>query len=1211
MQIKDMFTKPIDRDLHGVVIVGQDDQESIKQELEEYVVTDELQEHFANIFSAYRKGIGGHTPKMGIWISGFFGSGKSHLLKILAYLLKNKKVFGKKPIDYFKDDHKIKSQRVIADMEEAAATPTDTILFNIDSKSETGNDRSALVLVFLKVFNEMQGFCGAIPVVADLERNLSNSGQYAAFKQKFQEINGSTWEESRNDFDFIQDEVVEALVKIGYMSEQNAWNICTTADEPYSISNEDFAHRVKQYIDQKGNDHHVVFLIDEVGQYIGDNSELMLNLQTLTEELGRQCGGKAWIVVTAQQDIDSVTKVKGADNFSKIQGRFDTRISLSSANADEVIKKRVLEKNKAADQTLQLMYQNPETVTMIKNNIFFDDTVERKLYANAKDFSEVYPFIPYQFNLLASVLTAIRTHGASGKHISEGERSMLAMFKEAAMAYMHCETGTLIPFSAFFEPMKNFLDHSHRSVIIKAYDNNIINPEHDNKANFTIEVLKTLFMVKYVADFNATANNITALLISSIDEQRDVLHEKVMDALNILLSQKLIQKNGDVYVFLTNEEQEINQAIMNENVGTSEVLHKVSELIFEGIFPSKRYVYPEHNGRYVFNFNQAVDDNPYNSHKQYDIGVRVLTPAYDVQDENTLRMMSGQKNEVIVVLPNDRAFMDEIQTAMKIEQFLIHNASSSAIASFDSLKDTKSREYSERNANAKLYLTEALKEAQIYVNGDLVNIKSKEPVARINEALERLVDKVYFKLSYIDVPMNEEDIIKLLKSDSQITLDVPSSKSANSAALEDLKAYIKMNTQAHMLTSIKTIKDKFMKAPYGFVEDDVDWLVAKLFSQTEITFEINSEKINTVNRKAEELYNYISKKQYAEKLMISTRTRIPDNQKKICRDLMSEVFHQPSAETNEDELQRQFNQNANGLYTYLQRLEGAYADHPYPGRNVITNGKKLMRKALNLYSTEDFFEYMQQSEDDFLDFSEDFAPLDDFFKTTKNNQKAIFDESLKNITAYEKSADYIEDGKLNDIVENMHAILNNPNPYREIQKLPEFNGQFDQIYGQEVEVAKEEMFGIIDQSCEQVMTALESRTYKNARKADYMERFNSLEDDLKKCNDLSDVKGFKSRAATIVSRIFKEMDALDLQAAKREEEKAKKRQAESKQDGSTSTPVSPAPKVKKTKTVLIQDVIEVPSWHIESETDIERYVSDLEAKLKQAIKDDTTVNIVF
>ena len=550
MQIREMFAKPIDRDLQGVIIVGQDETANVKQELEEYVVTRELQKHFADFFAAYKTGITGNTSKTGVWISGFFGSGKSHFLKILSYLLENKEIAGKKAIDYFVDDNKIADPMVLADMQLAANTPTDVVLFNIDSKSDSNSkqNKDAIVNVFLKVFNEMQGYCGAMPFLADLERRLNEEGRYEEFKQKFEENYGDAWVDSRQDFDFIQDDIVDTLVDMEFMSEAAARNWCEKAAEPYKISIEDFAKRVKAYIDRKGNNHHVAFLVDEVGQYIGDDSNLMLNLQTVREELGKECNGKAWVIVTSQQDIDSITKVKGND-FSKIQGRFDTRISLSSANVDEVIKKRILDKKDIAAQMLRLLYG--QKATTIKNKIMFNDGVEKKLYADENDFALVYPFVPYQFNLLASVLTSIRTHGASGKHLSEGERSMLAMFKESAMDYKEHEEGTLIPFHAFYDALENFLDHSHRGVIIKAYDNSFINPDHKTKDVFAINVLKTLFMIKYVNNvIEANIDNITSLMISDIDDDRIELKAKVEDALSVLMRQMLVQRNGEIYVFL-------------------------------------------------------------------------------------------------------------------------------------------------------------------------------------------------------------------------------------------------------------------------------------------------------------------------------------------------------------------------------------------------------------------------------------------------------------------------------------------------------------------------------------------------------------------------------------------------------------------------------------------------------------------------------------
>lgn len=226
MKIGQMFAKSIDRDLKGVIKVGQDDDFNIQQELEEYVVTRELQKHFRDFFDSYKRGIQGNTDKMGVWISGFFGSGKSHFLKILSYLLENKVVNGKTALEYFEEDQKIKDPMVLADMRLAASVPTDVILFNIDSKSEQSGkrDKDAIVNVFLKVFNEMQGFCGAIPFLADLERNLSEKGRYEEFKERYEASFDSKWTESRNDFDFIQDDIVEVLVDMKFMSEEAARN---------------------------------------------------------------------------------------------------------------------------------------------------------------------------------------------------------------------------------------------------------------------------------------------------------------------------------------------------------------------------------------------------------------------------------------------------------------------------------------------------------------------------------------------------------------------------------------------------------------------------------------------------------------------------------------------------------------------------------------------------------------------------------------------------------------------------------------------------------------------------------------------------------------------------------------------------------------------------------------------------------------------------
>ena len=1190
MRVREMFRKPIDREIQGVIIVGQGEETNVSQELDEYVVTRELQKHFADFFSAYKKGILGTTPKMGVWISGFFGSGKSHFLKILSYLLENKQVGDRRALDFFVEDKKIADPMVLADMRLAAETPTDVVLFNIDSKSDTGSkqNKDAIVNVFLRVFNEMQGFCGSLPHLADLEQQLTEAGRMEEFKEAFEDEYGKPWEENRHKFDFIQDTVVDVLVDMDFMSESAARNWCEKASEPYQISIEDFAKRVKAYINARGKNHHVVFLVDEIGQYIGEDSKLMLNLQTVTEELGKECQGKAWVIVTSQQDIDSVTKVKGND-FSKIQGRFDTRLSLSSANVDAVIKKRILDKTDTAAQTLRLLYD--QKATIIKNLIVFNDGVEKKLYANASDFSEVYPFVPYQFNLLASVLTSIRTHGASGKHLSEGERSMLALFKESAAKLKDEEMGVSIPFHLFYDALENFLDHSHRGVIIRAYDNTKINPEHKESDVFAINVLKTLFMIKYVLEIEANIDNITSLMISNIDDDRIELKGKVEDALKVLMQQMLVQKNGSLYVFLTDEEQEINREIDSQNVEMAEVINKVSEMIFEDIFTDKKYRYPSFNGRYSFSFNQAVDDRPYKANQNYDIGLRILTPWYEGgNDDATLRMMSGQGREVLVVLPNDAAFLDEIRVYLKIEKFLRLNTSSQ-LTKYETIKEAKRVEMRERNANAK------------------------EVTSRINEAIGRLVQMVYHKLSYIDAAFGEADIRKMFRTSNQLTLGLEGGTDANQHALDDVLAFIAGNSHMHMKTSMKTVKDRFMKAPYGFVEDDVHWLVARLFKRGDLAFTVNGASVNLNNKSEEEIISFITKKAFVEKLLMEERVRVSDKDKKAVRDVMKEVFGTGSVAEDEDTIMKNFQRYAQNTINEILRLEPQYQAHAYPGKKVLESGKKLMQSVIQIQSPLEFFQSVSKRRDTFYEFAEDYEPVKSFFGS---EQQEIFTRALEMLAIYDDSKTYIVDRELEEIVHEMRSITKQDKPYVNIPKLPNLREKFMTSYMKVLDKEEKPVLDAIDQARKRVMEVLDTKEYAENYRERYNKLFTEIRSGAEHCNNVSSMRSFADKAGALKIRLLNEMDNRDAQIARAKAEEARRAAEEAarkaKEQGKQVDIVAEPPakyNVKKTKNVTIKDMTHTSSWRLESVEDVENVLDALRRSLLSELNESDIVNVEF
>ena len=192
MRIKTLFQKDIARPINGVVKADQLDASSVWQELDEFVVTRELDQHLRTFFSAYGEAITRrHEPAVsgtiGVWVSGFFGSGKSHFIKVLSYLLRNDSHTydgqTKQAVAFF--EPKIKDAILLGDIKRAVASHTDVILFNIDSKADTKSGRDAILSVFLKVVNEMQGYCPDHPHIAHMERYLDDKAHSRPFSRHF------------------------------------------------------------------------------------------------------------------------------------------------------------------------------------------------------------------------------------------------------------------------------------------------------------------------------------------------------------------------------------------------------------------------------------------------------------------------------------------------------------------------------------------------------------------------------------------------------------------------------------------------------------------------------------------------------------------------------------------------------------------------------------------------------------------------------------------------------------------------------------------------------------------------------------------------------------------------------------------------------------------------------------------------------------------
>lgn len=1215
MEVKDIFAKPIDRNIQGVIKVGQHKKENIKQELEEYVVTDELQGHFQRFFAAYSKGIVEPNDKMGVWISGFFGSGKSHFLKILSYLLANEEVEpGKFAIDYFEEDKKITLPNTLEDMKISRKINTDVILFNIDSKSDAGGkkDRNGIVNVFLKVFNDMQGYYGSIPFLADLERRLDQENKYLAFKEAFKEVSADNakWDDVRNEFSWIQDEIKEALLKINFMSESAIDNFFERSSGEYSISIDEFAQRVNEYIEKKDEPHRVAFLIDEVGQYIGGNRDLTLNLQTVVEDLGRITNGKAWVIVTSQEAIDDVTSFdsNGANDFSKIKDRFATTLSLSSSNADEVIKQRILKKTAEATNVLRAKYELKETE--LKNKIIFQDGPELKLYKDDQDFAEVYPFVPYQFKLLGQILTEIRKHSYSGSNLSSGERSLLAMFKESAERNMNNEIDILVSLDQFYTSLERWIDSSHRRVIMYAVNNENINPMNETN-NFTVNVLKTLFMIKYVDKaIKPTVDNITSLMIRSIEDDRLDVKEKVEEALKLLQNENLVQKNLDHYIFLTDEEQEINREIKDTEISPSDITAKISELVFDELLPGNSYKYPRFNGRYVFNYNRSVDSRPH-TNTNFEITIQVITPNSFLSGKNgELMVQSADNSTIFVDLPNDKLFMEELTTALKLNKYLQLKVSSGA-ANFESIKRQKREDLTQLNMENRRSIEEALKESTIYFLGAEANLGKKEFSSRINEALEKMVNYVYYQLELIDSPKSNEDIQALFteKKGNELFSD-----NSNENAIAKVEETIGEVTRNHATITIKYLKDLFVKkAPYGFVNADIEWILAKLFKEGRIALIYNGNPVQTTANR-NEIIDLIQNNRMIEKVKVEKRERATEAQKRMLAEIAKELFQSKAVvDDNDDQTMLNFKEKNRILITRLKSYLST-EQYYYPDQKMLEDMIPLLESMQNINHSNKLFKKLIEKEEDLLEFAEDLELLTKFHATDHNGKKSVLKEiwisAQKDLKMIDASVSPISDRELINVIDQMREIFKQSKPYNSIAALGELHSSFTKLYEQirdsEIEKAKIE----IQSSWERVIEILETKSFKSQFILSVNDKFRSLLSNLETLNTVDQIIVVPSIAERTYTDFITRFDDEENRLIRKREAEIKKQREEAIKAGNENTVEDEVPEIfeKERKTIRLRNLV-VSNRNIETPEEVHEFVQQIEQKLLEILDDRTIITI--
>jgi hypothetical protein len=1036
MLIKDLFERDIFRPINGVVKADQLDESSVWQELDEFVITRELDLHFSKFVSWYLEAVdqgklADPSAKMAVWISGFFGSGKSHFLKVISYLLENRRLQkdgeAKQAVDFF--ESKVKDAVLFGDIKRAVAADTDVVLFNIDAKAAhgSGDRRDVILRVFLKVLNELQGYSGDHPHIAHMERYLDGKGRLAPFEAAYATLTGQAWRSERDAYHFSQDEIVKALSETLGQSAESSKRWLDGAENDFTVSIENFCKWVKEYLDSRGPQHRIVFLVDEVGQFIGTDSHLMLNLQTIVEELGTLCRRRAWVVVTSQEDMDTVlgdmSRTRRQD-FSKIQGRFYPPLSLSSANVDEVIKARLLAKDPEVKAELEAVYVAKGDI--LKNQLSFRDCgMTFRQFRGAVDFVDTYPFAPYQFQLIQRVFEAIRKAGASGLHLARGERSMLDAFQSAAKTSAPMAVGVLAPLYDFYPSIESFLDTVVKKTIDQAADNSSLKP-------FDIKLLQVLFLIRYVDEMKGNVDNLVTLCLGRIDSDRLSLRAQIEDSLGRLEGQTLIGRNGDVYTFLTSEERDINKEIKNVDLGSGEESRLLGEIIFDDVLKGQRKHRYSVN-KVDFDFNRKCDQFLIGQQRERALLVSLITPLSDEYDgfvkARAILDSTADGGCVLARLGNDESLGLEVRAYLQTKKYVTAKSDGTLPETTRRILRERADDNNLRRERLTTLLGEMLPSSEFFAAGQALKLKASTPLGALDEAMEYLVQNTFNKMGYLKhlctEPLKETQAV-LRSNDIGREAQLFQANEHNPEALDDLRMYLDICAlKSQQVVLHDMLEKRYSVRPYGWPDEEVLLLLARLVVLGEVSLVMDATPIPI-----EKVYDAISTPAKRRKVVIRKRETADPQAVLAARSLGKDLF----AEMGPD--------GEDGLFGFLQ---GKLKDWQvsltsnrslaetgeYPGAAAISNGLTLIAPVVADQDSKKFIERFNALRNQLLSFSAEFHDLEHFYKS----QKPAWERLRKAYSAFQLNRlELDKDAAAGQALKRMQEILASPKPYGAVKE---------------------------------------------------------------------------------------------------------------------------------------------------------------------------------
>ncbi|MBE0448223.1 MAG: BREX system P-loop protein BrxC [Actinobacteria bacterium] len=867
MKIRDIFKTRVEEKIEPVIKVGdRADEHKLASEIGSYVVTPTIERYLDDFLEHYSDTFRISTEEVGVWISGYFGSGKSHLAKIAALLIENRTLEGIPASKRF--ETRVPAQAphhdsMVRSLSRLSQCDSKVLAFNINTLSDSRT--TPLARLLLSQFYQAKGYSSNLLYARVIEAELDKRGKLSDLHIAAAELANKSWEDIQKNLAFYAKPLYQAACKVApevFSSTQEVDQALKSAERG-ELYNVQFLVRtilddIEEYERSTGKPCRFVFVLDESGQWIEDEAERLYQLQALVEEAASAGQGKIWIFVTTHEDTGSIYQNARAlkADMKKIEGRFRFKWNLTTENIELVLEDRIFKKSLAGKDAVAKVYnENPGVLRDLGE---LKNTAQKLPEASEERFVTFYPFFPYQIHLIPEIVKSLRSAGGRGEQLAGSTRTLLAITQDILRAgrrnYLDLAIGELVSFDELYE---NLAGEGEVTPDARRELNRIeeIVPEATSSTRRTAEVL---YLIREIAYIPRTIDNIARLLVEHTTEDLTSIISRVEPELKKLIKAKLVAKIGEEYEFLTGERRTFEEEVAEESAGIKWQDLEAGLARFaksEDVlgFTTIPYKGKEFNARIFLDGTPITKEGFTEIQIHSPLSVLAGTKISDLEDQS----LRPSEDETIFVLSDRIPELEDNLRYYLAMRTVIDRWKGDPHKSADAHKLASERESNDLDKLRRKLLDsirEGLRHAHIIFRGASRAISpkvSQSPGETLRSELSAFWPSIYHKFDRVPVRIVNEQkaIIDVLKGAKDLSPDVreldltdkTGQVNPHSPLLDTIRTYISPRQSKKERTLGKDIITEFEEPPYGWDPGAVRVGVAALVRSGAIKVQINKK----------------------------------------------------------------------------------------------------------------------------------------------------------------------------------------------------------------------------------------------------------------------------------------------------------------------------------------------------------------------------------